>query len=56
MLNETNFCSLKQKYLKGECGIMLLLHPWKKRKEREIVKFINGKDDSFIKEYIERMT
>ncbi|KIM74940.1 hypothetical protein PILCRDRAFT_14004 [Piloderma croceum F 1598] len=66
MLDETNFSSLGQRYVKGKCGMRPPLRPWEKKKgrkhpaEREIVKFMNGEGDGFIKEwneeYIDRMT
>ena len=65
MLAEINFCSLEQRIVQGEYGIRPPLRPLKKRKswkhpaEREIGKFMNGEDDSFIEEwneeYIDRM-
>jgi hypothetical protein len=66
MLEETNCCSLEQRFVPGEYGIRPPLRPWEKRKswkhpaEREISKFMNGEDDGFIEEwneeYIDRMT
>ncbi|KIM90851.1 hypothetical protein PILCRDRAFT_1096 [Piloderma croceum F 1598] len=66
MLDETNFGSLGQRYVKGKCGMRSPLRPWEKKKgwkhltEREIVKFMNGEGDGFIEEwneeYINRMT
>jgi hypothetical protein len=57
---------LEQRIIKGKYGIRPPLCPWEKRKgwkhpaEKEIVRFMNGEDNSFIKEwnkeYIDRMT
>jgi hypothetical protein len=57
---------LVQRIVKEEYGIRPPLHPWEKRKgwkhpaEREIVRFMNGEDNSFIEEwneeYINMMT
>ena len=55
MLEETNSCSLEQRIVPGEYS-----KSWKHPAEREIGKFMNGEDDSFIEEwneeYINRMT
>jgi len=62
MLDEMNFCSLGQRYVKGKCGMRPPLRPWEKRKgwkhpaEREIVKFMNGEGDGFIEEWNEEYT
>ena len=63
MLEETNCCSLEQRFVPGEYGIRPPLRPWEKRKSWKHPaesKVMNGEDDGFIEEwneeYIDRMT
>jgi hypothetical protein len=66
MMEETNFCLLEQKIVKGEYGLRPPLHPWEKRKgwkhpaEKRILEFMKGERDDFVEEwnseYINKMT
>ena len=66
MIEETNFCSLEQRIIKGEYRLRPPLCPWEKRKgwkypaEKRICEFMKGKRDEFVEkgssEYINKMT
>jgi hypothetical protein len=57
MLEETNFCTLEQQYIKGEYAMRAPLHPWEKKKgwkhpaKKRIQEFLRGEREGFVEEW-----